>query len=141
MDDGNWPQAVQYLRQGFVLDSSERSVNQLGYALVRAAQPAEALGLLRRALGAHPASAPLHKNAGFALLLLDSLRAARAEADRALALDPTLASALGLRARVRLRAGDVRGALTDREAFLAARPDSAEAAAVDAELRAAGALR
>jgi tetratricopeptide (TPR) repeat protein/tRNA A-37 threonylcarbamoyl transferase component Bud32 len=140
MDDGNWSQAVEYLRQGFALDSSERSANQLGYALVRAAQPAEALGLIRHALGAHPASAPLHKNAGFALLLLDSLRAARAETDRALKLDPTLASALGLRARVRLRAGDVRGALADREAFRAARPDSAEAVVVDAELRAAGAL-
>lgn len=141
MDDGNWPQAVEYLSRGFALDSSERSANQLGYALVRAARPAEALALIRRLLAAHPASAPLHKNAGFALLMLDSLRAARAEADRALALDPTFAPALGLRVRVRLRVGDVRGALADREAFLAARPDSAEAAIVDAELRTAGALR
>ena len=141
MDDGTWPQAADYLRQGFALDSSERTANQLGYALVRAARPAEALALLRRALVTAPGSAPLHKNAGLALFQLDSLRPARAEADRALALDPTFAPALGLRARVRLRAGDVRGALADREAFRAARPDSAEAALVDAELRAAGALR
>jgi tetratricopeptide (TPR) repeat protein/tRNA A-37 threonylcarbamoyl transferase component Bud32 len=140
MDDGNWSEAVEDLRRGFALDSSERSANQLGYALVRAARPAEALSLLRRALATWPASAPLHKNAGLALFQLDSLPAARAEADRALALDPTFAPALGLRARVRLRARDVPGALADREAFRAARPDSAEAVLVDAELRAAGAL-
>jgi tetratricopeptide (TPR) repeat protein/tRNA A-37 threonylcarbamoyl transferase component Bud32 len=141
MDDGNWPQAVEYLHRGFALDSTERIANQLGYALVRAARPGEALAHLRRGLTAWPTSAPLHKNAGLALLQLDSLSAARSEADRALALDPTFAPALGLRARVRLRAGDVRGALADRSAFRAARPDSVEAAVVDAELRAAGALR
>ena len=67
MDDGNWPQAVEYLRRGFVLDSSERSANQLGYALVRAARPSAALALLRRGLATWPGSAALHKNAGFAL--------------------------------------------------------------------------
>jgi tetratricopeptide (TPR) repeat protein len=141
MDDGTWPQAVEHLRRGFALDSSERAYSQLGYALVRAARPAEAVTLLRRGLGAYAGSAALHKNAAFALMQLDSLRAARAEADRALALDPRFAPALGLRARIRVRAGDVAGALADHRAFLAAAPDSAEAAQVEAELRAAGALK
>ena len=57
MDDGNWSQAVEYLRQSFVLDSSERSANQLGYALVRAAEPSAALAVLRRGLAIWPGSA------------------------------------------------------------------------------------
>jgi tRNA A-37 threonylcarbamoyl transferase component Bud32/tetratricopeptide (TPR) repeat protein len=141
MDDGTWPQAVEHLRHGFALDSSERAYSQLGYALVRAARPAEALALLRRGLGAYAGSAALHKNAAFALFHLDSLAAARAEVDRALALDPAFAPALGLRARLRARAGDRAGARADWSAFLAMQPGPADSAEVEAELRAAGALR
>jgi tetratricopeptide (TPR) repeat protein len=141
MDDGNWTEAAEDLRRSFALDSSERAYSQLGYALVRAARPAEALSFLRRGLATFAGSAPLHKNAAFALLQLDSLRAARAHADRSLALDPAFAPALAVRARIRLRAGDAAGALADREAYRAASHDSAEAVALDAELRAAGALK
>jgi len=141
MDDGTWPAAVGYLRQAFALDSSERGFSLLGYALVRAAQPAEALGLLRRGLAAYPGSAPLHKNAGFALMGLDSLAGARAEVQRALALDAGFAPALALRARLRARAGDAPGARADRAAFLGTQPGPADSAELDRDLRAAGALR
>jgi tRNA A-37 threonylcarbamoyl transferase component Bud32/tetratricopeptide (TPR) repeat protein len=141
MDDATWPAAVGYLRRAFDLDSSERAFSQLGYALVRAARPGEALALLRRGLRAYPGSAALHKNAGYALLALDSLAAARAEVERALALDAGFGPALGLRARLRARQGDAAGARADREAFLRARPGPADSAEVDADLRAAGALR
>jgi len=141
MDDGTWPAAVGYLRQGFALDSSERGFSLLGYALVRTAQPAEALALLRRGLAAFPGSAALHKNAGFALMALDSLGAARAEAERALQLDPGFAPALALRARLRARTGDLAGARSDREAFLATRPAPADSVELERDLEAAGALR
>ena len=140
MDDETWTQAADYLRQGYALDPNERSVSQLGYALVRAARPGEALALLRRALADYPGSAALHKNAGFALLQLDSLGAARAEAERALSLDPAFTPALGLRARIRARQKDGQGARADWQAFLAAHPASADSAEVAGALRAAGAL-
>jgi tetratricopeptide (TPR) repeat protein/tRNA A-37 threonylcarbamoyl transferase component Bud32 len=140
MDDGSWSQAVEYLRQGFALDSSERSASQLGYALVRAAQPSTALTVLRRGLATWPGSAALHKNAGFALYQLDSLRAARAETERALALDPGFAPALGLRARLRARTGDRSGARSDWSAFLASRPSPADSAELGRDLQAAGAI-
>jgi tetratricopeptide (TPR) repeat protein len=141
MDDQTWTQAVEYLRQGFALDSNERSASQLGYALVRAARPGEALGLIRRSLTAYPGSAALHKNAGYALFQLDSLKAARAEADRALSLDPAFAPALGLRARIRARQRDPRGALADWQTFIASRPSSVDSAEVANSLRTAGVLK
>jgi len=140
MDDGSWPQAVDYLSRASALDSSERSANQLGYALVRAARPSAALAVLRRGLATWPGSAALHKNAGFALFQLDSLPAARAEVERALTLDPGFAPALALRARLRARAGDRAGARSDWGAFVAARPGAADSLELLRQLRAAGAL-
>ena len=60
--------------------------------------------------------------------------------DRALALDPGFAPAIGLRARVRARVGDVRRALRP-EAFLATRPSPGDSIELRHELQAVGAIR
>ena len=138
MDDGTWAAAAEYLTSSCALDSSERARSQLGYALVRSARPLEALAVLRRGLAAFPGSAALHKNAAFALFQLDSLRAAGVEADRALALDAGFTPALGLRARIRARAGDVTGAAADWKTYLARGPSPVDSAEIAQELRLAG---
>lgn len=134
MADRVWPEAVRALERSFAIDSSERAYNQLGYALARDARAADALALVRRGLRVFPASAALHKNAALALMQLDSLSAARLEADRAIALQPGFGPALGLRARLRARAGDGRGAAADWRAFLDTHPDPADSAEVAAAL-------
>ena len=134
MDDETWPDAVSALQQSFVLDSSERAFSQLGYALIRSSRPGEALTLLRRGLATYPGSAPLHKNAGYALLQLDSLDAARAETDRAVALQPSFGPALGLRVRLDARAGDRRSAALAWRAYVATHPSPADSAEIAREL-------
>jgi tetratricopeptide (TPR) repeat protein/tRNA A-37 threonylcarbamoyl transferase component Bud32 len=141
MDDGTWREAVRDLQRSFALDSNDYTCAQLGFALVRDGRPAEALPLLRRGLATWPGSAPLHKNAAFALYRLDSLAAALREVDQALAARPDFPAALGLRARVRARLGDPARALADWDAFLRSRPGPADSAEVEGELRTAGALR
>jgi hypothetical protein len=134
MEDRTWPEAVRALEQGFALDSTERAYSQLGYALVRAARPSDALLLLRRGVAAFPGSAALHKNTGYALLQLDSLAAARLEVDRAITLDPGFGPALGLRARLEARAGEQRAAARDWRAFLDSHPGASDSAEVAADL-------
>lgn len=141
MDDGTWQEAVRNLRRSFALDSNDYTCAQLGYALVRDGRAAEAMPLLRRGLDAWPGSAPLHKNAAFALYRLDSLAAALIEVDVALAARPDFPAALGLRARIRARRGDAKQALADWGAFIRSRPGPADSAEVEGELRAAGAFR
>jgi Tfp pilus assembly protein PilF len=139
MDDGTWVAAAEYLTSSCALDSSERARSQLGYALVRSARPLEALVVLRRGLAEFPGSAALHKNVAFALFQLDSLRAARAEVDHALALDAGFTPALGLRARIKARTGDAAGAASDWKTYLARGPSPADSAEIAQELRLAGA--
>ena len=141
MEDQTWPEAVRALEQGFTLDSTERAYSQLGYAMTRAARPSEALRILRRGIATFPGSAALHKNAGYALLQLDSLPAATAEADRAIALDPAFGPALGLRARLEARLGDPRAAARDWTAFLAAHPAAGDSAEVAADLQRGAGMR
>jgi tetratricopeptide (TPR) repeat protein len=138
IDDRTWPEAVSALQKSFAIDSTERAYSQLGYALVRASRPSDALTLLRRGLASFPGSAALHKNAGYALLKLDSLPQARREADRALALDPAFTPALGLRARLEARAGDAASAQRDWRAYVAAGPAASDSAEVAADLAQSG---
>ncbi len=139
--DRTWPEAVRDLEQSFAIDSSERGYSQLGYALVRAARPADALVLLRRGLARYPGSAPLHKNAAYALLRSDSLAAARAEVERAVALDPAFTPAYGVRARIAARTGDAPRAQRDLAAFLAGHPDPADSAEVAGDVAGAASRR
>jgi len=73
---------------------------------------------------------------GLALLRSDDAREAIPAFDRALELDPSLASALGLRAEARARLNDARGARADWQAYLGMVHDDAERAELEARLRA-----
>ena len=61
--------------------------------------------------------------------------------ERALALDPGLAPAIALRARLRARVGDGPGARSDWSAFLATRPSPGDSIELRHELQAVGAIR
>jgi tetratricopeptide (TPR) repeat protein len=135
LDDQTWGEAVRDFGNSFAMDSSERAFSQLGYALSRASQPLQALALLRRGLVLYPGSAALHKNAGLALMELDSLRSARLETERALELMPDFGPALGLHARLEARAGNTREAAQDWRAFLATHPGADDSAEVGTDLR------
>ncbi len=137
-----WESAVENLQASFRLDStSARAYNNYGLALVKVGRADEATRLLERALRRFPTEAMLAKNAGLAAYALGENERALRHLDRALDRDPRIVSARGLRACVRARLRDTRGALADWQAYLALEPDAAERAEFERELRARGALR
>jgi Tfp pilus assembly protein PilF/tRNA A-37 threonylcarbamoyl transferase component Bud32 len=142
LDVAAWPSAVENLERSFQLDStSALAYNNYGLALVKAGRPGEALELLERALRRFPTEAMLYKNAGLAAFTLGNDPQARVRLDRALELDPGNVSARGLRACVRARLTDRAGALADWRAYLTMKPDDAERAELEREMRARGVLR
>lgn len=86
-------------------------------------QPAAALPVLGHALQLEPDFAPAHLNRSTALARLGRWPEALAAADRAVALDATLARAWFARAEARAHTGDPRGALTDARRAATLAPD------------------
>jgi Tfp pilus assembly protein PilF len=141
MASGALPSAIDHYRSALAIDSSDvRYANNLAFALIEAGRPNEALPVLGRALARFPGQAWVHKNYGLALLRSDAAHEAIAAFDRALELDPSLASARGLRAEARAQAHDARGARTDWDAYLAMAHDETERAEIEARLRAMGTI-
>jgi serine/threonine-protein kinase len=116
------------------------ALSDRGYQQLQADSLPEARASLEAALAAEPRYAPAMLNLGLALLRSGDARAAMPAFDRALELDPGLASALGLRAEARAQLNDARGARADWEAYLGMAHDQAEQADIEARLRALGAL-
>jgi hypothetical protein len=110
-------------------------LEQDGWALIAAGRATAAAEVFRQALAADPESARLHLGAATAAFLERRDDAARAEAERALALQPTLLQARALVGRIDYRAGDLPGAIRSFETIAAAAPDDREAAATLARWR------
>ena len=134
MEHQAWDGAIRHFEASAAYDSaSAATLGNWGLALIRAGRAADARALLARALARFPTVPELYQNAGLAAFELGD-SAARPALDRALALEPTLVVARGLRARIRAAVGDVRGALEDWRAFVAGGPTAAERARVEGDL-------
>ena len=141
MASSAWPSAIEHWRSALALDSTHVAYsNNLGFSLIQAGRPNEAIPVLLAALARFPGEARLHKNHGLALLQSGAAREAIRAFDRALARDPSLASARGLRAEARAQLHDLRGARADWDAYLGMAHDQSERADLEARLRALGAI-
>jgi Tfp pilus assembly protein PilF len=137
-----WDGAIDNLQKSFEIDSSTaRAYNDLAYALIRAGRQTEAVDLLTRALPRFPGQPALHKNLALAELTTGDARSAVHEADQALAIQPTYAAAMGVRARAKARLNDAPGARADWQRFLALGPSRADSSDVATELLSSGVLR
>jgi Tfp pilus assembly protein PilF len=135
------PSAIGHYGAALALDSTTSAYpNNLGFALIDAGRPDEAVPILERAITRFPGEAMLHKNLGLARLRSDdpagAIRALHAALDR----DPGLASAWALRAEARARSGDRTGARADWQTYLNMEHDEAERPGIEAQLRRLGAL-
>jgi len=98
-----------------------------GWNLIAAGDAAAAADRFRQALEADPGNARLHVGEGTAAFLQHRDDDARAEAERALQLDPKLPAARALVGRVQYRAGDLAGAIRTFETLAADAPDDRDA--------------
>jgi Tfp pilus assembly protein PilF len=124
-----WSAAIDHLEASLAIDSARAGpFNNLGYALVMADRPQDALALLERATLRFPGESALFKNAGLAALRLGQLERARALLGTAVALDRERAIPRALLARVLEDQGDTRAARAVRrglDSLFAARPGDA----------------
>jgi Tfp pilus assembly protein PilF len=135
MDSQAFPSAIDHLRRAIELDSTAAKYpNDLAFSLIAAGRLDEADAVLRRALVRFPGVAALYKNAGLVHYNRGEYVKALDLVNQALALDPTLATALALRARAHLRLGHLAEARADRDRFAALHPADADLAALDADL-------
>ena len=141
MNSGALARAIDHYRSALALDSTAvLYANHLGFALIQVGRPKEALAVLHDALDRFPGEARVHRNYGLALMRSDAAREAIPAFDRALELDPSLSSALGLRAEAKARLHDARGARSDWDAYLRMAHDETERPQIEARLRALGTL-
>jgi Tetratricopeptide repeat len=100
-----------------------------GFAAIGAGDAHRAAEIFRDALAADPKNARLHLGAGIAAYLERRDADARAALERALTIEPSLASAREMLGQVLRRQGDLAGAIRVYDALIALRPDRADAAA------------
>jgi Tfp pilus assembly protein PilF len=141
MASGAYPSATAHYSSALALDSTDVSYfNNLGFALIAAGRPNDAMPVLRDALNRFPGNAHLHKNLGLALLRSGLVRDAILEFGTALGRDASLASAWGLRAEAKAQSHDFAGARADWDVYLGMQHDETERAEIEPRLRALGAL-
>jgi Tfp pilus assembly protein PilF len=124
-----WNAAIVHLEASLALDSSRAGpFNNLGYALIMADRPQDAVTVLERGTARYPGEAALFKNAGLAALRLGQLDRAAALLGTAVGLDRGRAMPRALLARVLEDRGQVAAARTVQrglDSLLAAQPEGA----------------
>lgn len=103
-----------------------RAVEALAKRYVDSDRPREAEALLSEAVARAPDDAKLHNRLGVARAMLGDRKGARAAFDRALVLEPNLASARANRARLAGGAGDMATALPDAREAVRLEPNDPE---------------
>jgi tetratricopeptide (TPR) repeat protein len=116
-------------------DPRTAMLEQDGWALIAAGRAAAAADVFRQAIAGDPKNARLHLGAATAAFLDRRDDDARAEAQRALALDPALTAARALVGQVQHRTGDLTGAIRTFEALAETAPDNRDAVATLARWR------
>jgi len=114
---------------GGQIDPRTALVERAAWTALNAGQARAAAEAFREALAADPKNARLHLGAGMAAALERRDADARAEFERALALDPKLSQARTLLGQIEYRTGDLQGAMRTYETLLELAPDDREARA------------
>jgi tetratricopeptide (TPR) repeat protein len=110
------------------VDPMTALAERAGWDALAAGRASAAAEAFRRALEGDPKNGRIHLGAAMAAFLEKRNADARAEAERALELDPKLSQAYEVLGQARHRLGDVRGAIRAFESLTTAKPEHAEAA-------------
>ncbi|WOD38563.1 tetratricopeptide repeat protein [Nodosilinea sp. E11] len=115
------------IAESALLSTADHSLNRLAVAAVKEQQYSQALQLLNQLIERHPHQATHYSNRGLVYLHLDQPKAALADCDRAVALEPDLDQAYNNRAMCHATLGHLAAALDDYERAIDLNPFNSRA--------------